>query len=48
ESKYGFRPGTKPASWPAIAEPTPSMTFDLDWHSFSTLASSAARRGRRA
>jgi len=43
ESKYGFRPGTKPASWPAIAEPTPSMTFDLDWHSFSTLASSAAR-----
>ncbi|MFI6430740.1 DUF2716 domain-containing protein [Rhodococcus oryzae] len=25
----GFRPGVTPVSWPAIAEPTPSVTFDL-------------------
>ncbi|WP_415975033.1 DUF2716 domain-containing protein [Rhodococcus sp. 077-4] len=29
KDKFGFRPGTKPDAWPAIAEPSPSMTFDL-------------------
>ena len=29
EERFGFRPGMKPESWPAIAEPTPSVTFDL-------------------
>lgn len=26
---FGFRAGVDPAAWPAIREPTPSMTFDL-------------------
>ncbi len=26
---YGFRPGVSPSTWPAIQEPTPSLTFDL-------------------
>ncbi|MBB3038168.1 DUF2716 domain-containing protein [Hoyosella altamirensis] len=30
--KFGFRPGTSAATWPAIAEPTPSITFDLAVH----------------
>jgi len=42
-SKFGFRPGTKPESWPAIAEPAPSMTFDLDAHNVRTTASWSAR-----
>ncbi|WP_043824927.1 DUF2716 domain-containing protein [Rhodococcus opacus] len=29
EERFRFRPGMKPESWPAIAEPTPSVTFDL-------------------
>lgn len=37
--KFGFRPGTDPASWPAIAEPEPSVTFDL------SIISDGARRG---
>ncbi|WP_064257441.1 DUF2716 domain-containing protein [Rhodococcus sp. HS-D2] len=27
--RFGFRPGTSEATWPAIAEPAPSITFDL-------------------
>ncbi len=27
--RFGFRPGTAEATWPAIAEPAPSVTFDL-------------------
>lgn len=27
--RFGFRPGTAQSTWPAIAEPTPSITFDL-------------------
>ncbi|OZC97753.1 hypothetical protein CH275_26330 [Rhodococcus sp. 06-235-1A] len=42
-SKFGFRPGTEPESWPAIAEPAPSMTFDLDAHAVRTTASWSAR-----
>lgn len=26
---FGFRPGTTESTWPAIAEPAPSITFDL-------------------
>lgn len=29
EDRYGFRAGTSAESWPAITEPTPSLTFDL-------------------
>ncbi len=28
-STFGFRAGTNPDSWPAIEEPTPSITIDL-------------------
>lgn len=28
-ARYGFRAGVSPEAWPAIAEPTPSITFDL-------------------
>ncbi len=27
--RFGFRPGLTEPDWPAIAEPTPSITFDL-------------------
>ena len=27
--RFGFRAGVDPSSWPAITEPTPSLTFDL-------------------
>jgi hypothetical protein len=27
--RFNFRPGIDPAGWPAITEPTPSVTFDL-------------------
>lgn len=27
--RFGFRPGITESTWPAIAEPTPSVTFDL-------------------
>ncbi|RVW07237.1 DUF2716 domain-containing protein [Prescottella agglutinans] len=27
--RFGFRPGLDESTWPAIAEPIPSMTFDL-------------------
>jgi hypothetical protein len=43
DNKFGFRPGTKPDSWPAIAEPAPSMTFDLDADTVRTMASWSAR-----
>lgn len=42
-SKFGFRPGTTPESWPAITEPAPSMTFDLDAHTVRTTAAWSAR-----
>lgn len=29
ERRFGFRAGVDPTSWPAIREPTPSVTFDL-------------------
>jgi hypothetical protein len=29
ERRFAFRPGTDPATWPAIREPTPSLTIDL-------------------
>jgi hypothetical protein len=29
ETTFGFRAGTAPSDWPAITEPTPSVTFDL-------------------
>jgi hypothetical protein len=29
ESSFGFRAGTSADAWPAIREPTPSVTFDL-------------------
>ncbi|NIL91695.1 hypothetical protein RhoFasSB10_04044 [Rhodococcus fascians] len=43
DNKFGFRPGTTPDSWPAIAEPAPSMTFDLDADTVRTMASWSAR-----
>ena len=36
---YGFRAGTSAEAWPAIAEPTPSLTFDL------SVIPDGARRG---
>ncbi|MDI9896330.1 DUF2716 domain-containing protein [Rhodococcus sp. IEGM 1381] len=41
-SKFGFRAGIKPESWPAIAEPTPSVTFDLAIDALPTRASAGA------
>jgi hypothetical protein len=38
-NKFGFRAGIKPESWPAIAEPTPSVTFDLAIDALPTRAS---------
>ncbi|MFG1781390.1 DUF2716 domain-containing protein [Rhodococcus oryzae] len=38
----GFRPGVTPESWPAITEPTPSVTFDL-----ADTGGSAASRSAR-
>lgn len=29
EERFGFRAGVSPEAWPAITEPTPSVTFDL-------------------
>ncbi len=29
EARFGFRASTRSEGWPAIAEPTPSVTFDL-------------------
>ena len=29
EEKFGFRAGVSSDAWPAISEPTPSLTFDL-------------------
>ncbi|MFJ4223927.1 DUF2716 domain-containing protein [Microbacterium sp. NPDC089695] len=29
EARYGFRASVDPSGWPAISEPTPSITFDL-------------------
>jgi hypothetical protein len=29
EDQFGFRPGTSADTWPAIREPTPSVTIDL-------------------
>ena len=29
EAKFGFRAGVSADAWPAISEPTPSLTFDL-------------------
>jgi hypothetical protein len=29
ESRFGFRAGVSPQTWPAIREPIPSVTFDL-------------------
>jgi hypothetical protein len=29
EARFGFRASTQPEGWPAINEPTPSVTFDL-------------------
>ena len=43
ESKFGFRPGIKPDAWPAITEPSPSMTFDLRAETVRTRSSAAAR-----
>lgn len=28
---FDFRPGVKPETWPAIREPTPSLTFDISF-----------------
>ncbi|WP_206509775.1 DUF2716 domain-containing protein [Rhodococcus sp. KRD197] len=43
KGKFGFRPGTKPDAWPAIAEPAPSMAFDLGADDVRTGSSFAAR-----
>jgi hypothetical protein len=37
--RFGFRTGVDPDSWPAIHEPSPSVTFDL------SIISDGARRG---
>jgi hypothetical protein len=29
KARFGFWPSTRPSEWPAIREPTPSITFDL-------------------
>jgi hypothetical protein len=39
EQRFGFRASTAPDGWPAIREPTPSVTFDL------SVVRDGARRG---
>jgi hypothetical protein len=29
DARFGFRPGVDPSTWPAIREPSPSVTIDL-------------------
>lgn len=43
EGRYGFRPGIDSETWPAIIEPSPSITFDVSADPIRTKSSAAAR-----